>query len=168
MKTIVDMSGKKQSYDGCMACAINNNELKPAGGIIFENKDFVVCQDFEVPIEGFIIISTKRHVCSINEFSESEKIEFINLVDRVLKKLKNIEVAKEFILLQGERSDVHFHISLFPRQKWMSEKFGRIVSSMKQIQEYAKVNMKTPENIAKIYKTCEILKKELNKNEQSF
>lgn len=163
MKKIIDLTGKEQEFEGCMACTLNKGELELFGGVIYQNDYFMVAQDFEVPINGFIIISTKRHVSSINEFSETEKFEFVMLLDKVLKTLKDIGIAKEFILLQGERSDVHFHMSLFPRHDWMSEKFGRVVSSMKQIQEYAMANMRTPENIKLIAETCKMLKEKLNK-----
>ncbi len=85
------------------------------------------------------------------------------LTDKVLKALKTIGVSNEFILLQGERKDVHFHTSLFPRQDWMQKKFGRIISNLKNIQEYAKEQMRTPENLENIAKTLELLKTELNK-----
>ena len=162
MKKIIDMAGREQVFKDCLSCALNEGKLDPFGGTIYENEYFAVLQDFEVPIDGFMIISTKRHVISLNEFSETEKYEFIILVDKVLKALKSIGVAKEFILLQSERSDVHFHMSLFPRHDWMGEKFGRVISNMKQIQEYAMTNMKTPENIKKIAGTCEKLKIKLN------
>lgn len=162
-KYIVDVTGTKQEYSNCMGCSIISGELKPFGEILFEDENFYVCQDFEVPIVGFIIISTKSHLSSINEFSDEQKVNFIMLVDKVLKTLKTIGVAKEFILVQGERNDIHFHISLFPRKNWMKEKFGRVISNLKQIQDYAIENMKTAENLDEIAKTCKLLKEELNK-----
>ncbi len=162
-KTIVDITGTTQNFSDCMACSILNGELKPFGEILYENDNFYVCQDFEVPINGFIIISTKQHLSSINEFTDKQKIDFIMLLDKVLKALKGIGVAEEFILVQGERKDIHFHISLFPRKVWMKEKFGRVISSLKQIQEYAIENMKTAENLEEIANTCKLLKVELKK-----
>lgn len=162
-KQIIDVTGTVQNYTSCMGCSIENGELKPYGDILFEDENFYVCQDFEVPIVGFIIISTKSHLCSINDFSSDQKVNFIMLVDKVLKALKTIGVAQEFILVQGERNDIHFHTSLFPRKEWMKEKFGRVISNLKQIQDYAIENMKTPENLSEIAKICKLLKEELNK-----
>lgn len=161
--TISDLTGNELTFDGCMGCKIARGTIKPFGDILYEDENFYVCQDMEVPINGFLIVSSKEHYYSINEFSDEMKINFILLVDKVLKTLKEIGVAEEFILLQGERKDIHFHTSLFPRNDWMKKQFGRVVSNLKNIQEYAKNNLKTPENLSKIAKTCEILKKELNK-----
>lgn len=161
---IVDIKGVEHEFSGCISCEILSGKLSPFGGILFETQNFFVCTDFEVPIAGFMIISTKRHLSSINEFSDDEKIEFIMLLDKCLKALKATGVASEFILLQGERKDIHFHTSLFPRQAWMKEKFGRVVSHMKDIQEYAIANMKTPENLAEIEKICKKFK-EMMKNQ---
>ena len=164
LKTITDLKGLEHKYNDCMSCEILNGNLNCFGGILHQTENFYVCQDFEIPINGFIIISSKKHYSTINQFSNEEKIEFIMLVDKVLKKLKKIGVAEEFILVQGERSDIHFHTSLFPRKDWMKEKFGRVIANLKQIQEYAKNNMRTAENLKQIKQTCENLKKELNKN----
>ena len=147
----------------CMGCDIAGHRLQPFGGIIFEDDDFVVCQDFEVPIDGFIIISTKQHVSSINDMSDKQKQQLILLLDHCLKLLKELGVAKEFIMVQGERSDVHFHISLMPRKQWMEEKFGRIIANLKAIQDYAKQNMKTEQNLRQILATTERLKENFNK-----
>lgn len=163
MEKIVSIEGKTNYYSGCISCELLKGNLEAFGGILYETKNFFVCTDYEVPIAGFLIISTKRHVSSLNDFSEEEKIEFILLLDRCLKALKKIGAASEFIMLQGERSDVHFHTSLFPRQGWMKEKFGRVVSHLKDIQEYAINNLKTPENLAKITEICEKFKLEINK-----
>ena len=147
----------------CLGCGIAGHELVPYGGIIYEDNDFVVCQDFEVPIDGFIIISTKYHMVSINDMTTTQKQNFIMLVDKCLKALKRIGIAEEFIMIQGERKDIHFHISLMPRQKFMEEKFGRIIANLKTIQDYAKNNMKTEENLSKIFDTVEKLRVEMNK-----
>ena len=163
LKSLIDVTGKSQYYTNCMGCSILNGELKPFGGILYENENFYVCQDFEVPINGFIIISTKQHLSSINDFTSEQKMDFIMLLDKVLKALKSLGVAEEFILVQGERKDIHFHISLLPRKDWMKEKFGRVISNLKQIQEYAIENLKTAENLDKIAETCRLLKNELNK-----
>lgn len=159
---LVNLVGEKVEVKKCLGCEIVKGKLDAFGGILYSSKHFIVTQDFEIPINGFIIISSKNHYASINEFSNEEKIEFITIVDKVLKILKKINVAKEFILVQGERSDIHFHLSLFPRKDWMKEKFGRVIANLKQIQEYARANMKTKENIELIKNTCELIKREMN------
>ena len=153
--------GKVYENVECMGCDIANHKLQPFGGMIYEDENFTVCADFEVPIDGFIIISTKAHISSINDMTEGQKVDFIMLLDKCLKALKELGTAEEFILIQGERKDIHFHISLMPRQKWMSEKFGRIISNIKNIQSYAIENMKTTENLNQIEETCKKLREKL-------
>ena len=44
-----------------MGCESVRGNLIPFGGVIFQDEDFVIAQDIELPINGFIIISTVRH-----------------------------------------------------------------------------------------------------------
>jgi len=55
----------------------------------------------------------------------------------------------------------HFHVWLFPRFDWM-KKFGRGIKSVKPIMEYARENMKTKNNLAKVKKVANKIKKMLS------
>ena len=116
------------------------------GKILFPNENIIttelfnVNQDWEVPIPGFFIVKPLRKLKSIDEFSDKEAIEFINLIRKVRKGMRDILKIKEVYFFQNEDTEHGFHLWIFPRQKWM-EKFGRKIQSVRPIMNYAKENM---------------------------
>ena len=80
-----DIDGVEYNNVNCLSCSINDGTLKPFGGILYRSKSFVVSQDFELPINGFIIISPIRHVCFLNELENDELSEFMLLTNKVIK-----------------------------------------------------------------------------------
>ena len=158
--TIEDITGNIHEINGCMGCEIVNGNLHPYGGILYENEHFIITQDFELPIEGFIIITSKRHISKFVELTDVERLSLINLIHKTLSILERNNIAEEYNIILEEKP-YHFHVWLMPRHKWMIEKFGKIIKNIKPIQDYAITNMKTKENINKICKTCEMLKLQL-------
>ncbi len=163
MTTIIDVEGNEQSFEGCMACEINKGNLKLFGDVLYENEFFNVMQDIELPIDGFIVIATKRHVEKLTELSDAERTSLMEIANKCLTVLRANAVCDEYTLILEEKKNYHFHLWLMPRADWMIKKFGKVLKNIKPIQEYAKEHLRTPENLANIAKTCEILKKELNK-----
>ena len=114
--------------------------------ILFPNENiittdlFKVNQDWEVPIPGFFIIAPLRKLKSIDEFTDEEANEFINLIRKVRKGMRDILKIEEVYFFQNEDSKHGFHLWIFPRHKWM-EKFGEKIESVKPIMNYAKENM---------------------------
>ena len=114
--------------------------------ILFPNENIIstdlfnVNQDWEVPIPGFFIIAPLRKLKSIDEFTDEEANEFINLIRKVRKGMRDILKIEEVYFFQNEDSKHGFHLWIFPRHKWM-EKFGEKIESVKPIMNYAKENM---------------------------
>lgn len=142
--------------DKCTGCSVINKELVPIGGWIYESKNFVLAQDAEVMIEGFLIIQAKRHVNSLLDFSEEENLELSNLLYQTRKALKELNICEEVTIVQEERSK-HFHIWLFPYYDWMKEKFGKGIKYLRDINQYVMEN-ETEDDRQKVLKTCERLK----------
>lgn len=124
----------------CTGCNIVNKEIIPTGGIIYETENFLLFQDPEVPIKGFLIVQAKKHVNSIMDFNGEEQIELIKLINKARNALKELDICNEVTIVQEERSK-HFHIWLFPNYEWMQEKFGKGVKYLRDISEYAKENV---------------------------
>lgn len=142
--------------DKCTGCSVINKELVPIGGWIYESKNFVLAQDAEVMIEGFLIIQAKRHVNSLLDFSKEENLELSNLLYQTRKALKELNICEEVTIVQEERSK-HFHIWLFPCYNWMKEKFGKGIKYLRDINQYVMEN-ETEEDRQRVLKTCERLK----------
>ena len=119
---------------------------------IITTKLFNVNQDWEIPIPGFFIISPLRKLKSIDEFSEEEAIEYINLIRKVRKGMRDILKIEEVYFFQNEDTEHGFHLWIFPRHEWMDE-FGRKIQSVRPIMTYAKENMLS-NDVSKEVKGC--------------
>lgn len=140
----------------CIGCNIVNKEIIPNGGIIYETENFLLFQDPEVPIKGFLIVQAKRHVKSMIDFTEEEQIELVKLINKAREALKKLDICNEVTIVQEERSK-HFHVWLFPNYKWMEEKFGKGIKYLRDISEYAIENV-TQKDIEEVLEIVEKLK----------
>ena len=160
---IVDFTGKKQVLKGCLGCECASGNLVAGVGVLYKNKNLYVLQDFELPIDGFIIISPNRHVEKFTELSQEEQVDIFSVANKILHILESNGVAEEYNLILEEKQGIHLHLWLMPRHKWMIEKYGNVIKNIKAIQEYSLQNLRTKENINKVLQTCELIKKEMNK-----
>lgn len=138
LKATVDFLGNEWKYN-CMGCAIAKGEIEIPGGIIYNGKYVLLGADPEIPIPGFLIVNVKRHINSFSELSKEERNEIGNIISYAEKALKEVENIKEITLVQEERSE-HFHIWVFPSYSWMTEKFGKGITYLREISKYAKEN----------------------------
>ena len=162
---IEDFTGKKHEIQECLGCEIASGSVSYDGCDIYKTKHFGVMQDFEIPIDGFIIIAPNRHIETFAELTREEINELGELTLRVLTALKQLKVAEYFDFIFEEKPKRHLHFWLVPKPDWMTQKFGKVLKNIKQIQDYAIQNLKTPENAAQITSTCKRLKEILNKGE---
>ena len=144
----------------CTGCAIVNGKIISTGGIIHETDNFLLFQDPEVLLKGFLIVQSKKHVNSIIDFTEDEQIELIKLTNKARLALKELNICQEVTIVQEERSK-HFHIWLFPNYDWMQEKFGKGIKYLRDINEYVIQNA-TEEDKKEVLEVVEKLKKYFN------
>ncbi len=109
--------------------------------IVFQTDQFLVAQDCEIPIPGFFILSSKRGIQSMSEFTPSEEKEFAALLVRVRRGMRDVLGIQEVYFFQNEDSEHGFHVWLFPRHDWM-EPFGRKIESVKPIMHHARGHLK--------------------------
>lgn len=64
---VQDILGKEWNCK-CIGCSIGNDEITPPGEIIMSTENFVLHQDPEIPIKGFLIIASKN---ILNHFQNS-------------------------------------------------------------------------------------------------
>lgn len=108
---------------------------------VFDGKYFNIHQDWEVPIPWFFILASKRKLKSIWEFSLEEQEEFINLLCKLRRVMKEVLKIETVYFFQNEDTSWNFHFWIFPRYKCMDEKFWIKVESVRPIMNYAKENM---------------------------
>ncbi len=148
IRQITDISGNLVKVE-CIGCAIVQGTLEVRGGSVISSKYFDVSQDFEVPIPGFMIVATKRHLSSIDELTNEEAAEFTQILRATRKLQREILGIESVYIHQEEDSSDHFHIWMMPRYEWMGQ-FGHKVESMRPVMDYAKARLKTEENLAKL------------------
>ncbi|MFA5532076.1 MAG: hypothetical protein WDA13_00565 [Candidatus Shapirobacteria bacterium] len=132
----------------CIGCSLARKEFDPYGGIIFESKYFIVAPDIEIPIPGFIIISSKRHISSILDFSQDELSDFNQLLTDTRKAIKQALPNITITMVQKENRP-HFHIWFFPKFDWM-EKFGEKLSGISELLVYSRKNLKKETNLKEL------------------
>lgn len=142
----------------CTGCSIAKGEI---GSIIYETMNFVINQDPEVPLKGFLVISSKKHVNSLLNLNKEEREELNRLLFEARKALDDLKICKEVSIVQEERSQ-HFHIWLYPYYDWMNEKFGKGIKYLRDINEYVIKNA-TEKDKKEVFETIEQLKKYFEK-----
>ena len=125
---------------------------------IITTKLFNIGQDWEVPIPGFFIIAPLRKMNSISEFTNEEAVEFMNLIRRVRRGMRDILEIEEVYLFQNEDGEYGFHFWIFPRHDWM-ENFGRKIQSVRPSMNYAKENMLSDDIIKEVRDYVKKMKK---------
>ena len=158
---LVNLVGEKVEVKECLGCEIVKVKLDAFGGILYNGEYFTLTQDFELPINGFLIITSKRHITKYIELTQMERLELQDIIFKALKILEENNIAEEYNVILEEKA-YHFHVWLMPRHKWMIDKFGKVLKNIKPIQEFAIKYMKTKENIELIKNTCELIKREMN------
>ena len=146
---IIDISGNTVDTD-CLSCAIAQNKLEIRGGSVIRSRYFDVHQDFEIPISGFMILTSLRHLKSVDEFTDEESNEFMKVLRATRRLQREVLGINTVYLHQEEDTSHHFHLWMFPRYDWMESQFGRKAESMRPIMEYARNKLKTEENLQKL------------------
>lgn len=157
MVKIIDIGGVENEIS-CIACAIQSGEVSLPVERIAETQHFVAEQDFEYPIEGFVIIASKRHIKSILEFTDEEQVDFTKFLIECRKAMKAKLGIETITIVQEEASSSsHFHVWMFPWLPWMSE-YKRKVNNVMKIMEIAKQEKSNEIELGKIKESTKKLK----------
>ncbi len=158
---IVDIKGKTHNID-CIACSIQNGTIQLPIERIAETDNFVAEQDLEYPIEGFVIIASKRHVLSIDEMNDTELTELTKFLHDLRKVMRSaLKISYVTVIQEENTSTSHFHIWLFPWHPWMLKRWKGKVQEVKEIMDYARREMKTQNQLDIVRKSVDELKKAL-------
>lgn len=97
----------------CMGCLICQEEMEPPGGILYKSKHFHINQDPLIPMHGFLVISSNRHIQKITEMTEEEYLDYCNLFKITRDAIQRIFDVQYITTIQEDHS-VHFHTWFFP------------------------------------------------------
>ena len=145
-------------FNGCPGCAYGKHEFSLPCGMAYENDNFTLSQDWELPIQGFFVISPKRHVEKLSELSKDERIEMFEIVNKTVEILRKNHICERFDYVFEEKENRHLHVWIMPRHDWMYEICGDIIDNIGAIFEYSKREFRTQENYRRIQEISNILK----------
>ena len=69
----------------CLSCALTSGMVEPDGGVVLETEFFHAHQDVAYPIRGLIIVASKRHIKCLDELTEEERIDYMNVLTKIRK-----------------------------------------------------------------------------------
>jgi len=161
---MMNYQNEEIKFNGCPACAYARHEFSLPCGMAYENDKFTLSQDWELPIQGFLVVSPKKCIEKFEELSLEEKIEVFDIVDKTIKILRKNNICDRFDVIFEEKENRHFHVWIMPRHAWMNDLVGDIIDNIGQVFEYAKKNMRTKENYEKIKEITNLVKEEFEKD----
>ena len=158
----ITLSNGKTVEVKCLSCALTSGLVEPDGGVVLETEHFHAHQDVAYPIKGLIIVASKRHIKCLDELTEEEKADYINILSKIRKAQREVLGIEYVYYFYNEDTTHHFHTWMVPRYEWM-DKFGRSVESVRPVLLNARNEMNTEENIQEVMKAIQLLTMELNK-----
>ena len=158
MGRLISYSGEEIVFEGCPACDYSNHLFSLKSGIAYEDELFMLSQDWELPIPGFLVVSPKRHIEKFCELTSDEKIKIFEIVDKSINILRENNICDNFNVIFEEKPGIHFHIWVMPRHDWMNKEFGNPTKRIDDVFKYAKNNLRDCKNLEYINKITDIIR----------
>lgn len=117
---------------------------------IIETNYFTIEQDREVPIPWFFILSAKKSLKSIADFTESEALDFIRLLHKCRLGMRDVLKIENIALYQNEATEHNFHVRIFPWHERMKKIDYKKVQSIFPIMNHAKEHMTNEDIIQEV------------------
>lgn len=157
-------NNKEIDFNGCPGCAYAKGEFALDAGMVYENENFTLSQDWELPIKGFMFVSPKRHVETLSELTDEERYEMFTIVNTTVNYLRKNKVCDNYNYVIEEKPGRHLHVWIMPRYKWMEDVSKGIIKNIGDIFTFAKENFRNKENYQEIDNVSRTLRKEFECN----
>jgi diadenosine tetraphosphate (Ap4A) HIT family hydrolase len=125
----------------CMGCAISEGSMLVPGGFIHRTQHFCVHQDPLIPLPGFLVVASLRHIRSISDMQDAEFEDFMRLVKTAQHAIREATGIESLTIVQEEHS-IHFHLWFFPWTEQVIERYGQ--PSLAKIREIMSDYRKQP------------------------
>ncbi len=130
---------------------------------ILVTEHFDVHQDWEVPIVGFLIVAAQRKVVSVMEFNDAEIEDFMKVLIKVRKAMKEVLGIDQVYFFQNEKTSHNlFHMWILPHHTWM-EQFGYKIEAARPIINHALENFTSDRDLQEVKEAAKKLNQYLNK-----
>ena len=161
MRTITMANGETIEVE-CLSCALVNGVIEPEGGVVVETEHFHAHQDVAYPIPGLIILASKRHLKSLDELTEAERLDYITILSEIRKAQREVLGIESVYYFYNEDTTHHFHTWMVPRYEWMYE-FGRSVESVRPVLLHTRKAMQNEANVRNVRQAIAALTEELKR-----
>ncbi len=161
MRNITLANGEAVEVE-CLSCALVNGVIEPEGGVVVETEHFHAHQDVAYPILGLIILASKRHLKSLDELTEAERLDYITILSKIRKAQREVLGIESVYYFYNEDTTHHFHTWMVPRYEWMYE-FGRSVESVRPVLLHARNEMNDEANVRNVRQAIAALTEELKR-----
>lgn len=161
MRTITLANGETVEVE-CLSCALVNGLIEPEGGIVVETEHFHAHQDVAYPIPGLVILASKRHLKTLDELTESERLDYITTLSKIRKAQRDVLGIESVYYFYNEDTTHHFHTWMVPRYEWMYE-FGRSVESVRPVLLHARNEMNDEASVQSVRQAISALTEELKR-----
>ena len=155
---MLNYANEEIKFSGCPGCAYARHEFELPCGMAYENDYFTLSQDWELPIEGFFIVSPKRHVEKLSELTNDERNMMFELVNNLILVLRENNVCDKFEIIFEEKETRHLHVWIMPRHEWMKKIVPDIIDNIGVVLNYAKDNFRTEDVYERINKISDIVR----------
>lgn len=163
---MIDYANNEIKYDGCPGCAYAKGQFSLPCGMIYQDENFTVSQDWELPIPGFVVICPiKKHVEHLAELDYTTTSKLFLLARKIEDILIKNNIAQGFNIVAEEKAKVHLHIWIMPQYDWMQKIHKSSIANLNDLFSYAKREFKNHETFEKINEIATLLRKELKKTE---
>ena len=149
------------NFSWCPWCAYTKHEFSLPCGIIYENQNFILSQDRELPIIGFFVISPKKHIENFDKLTTEERNEMFWIINNTIKILRENNICNEFNVIFEEKQKRHFHVWIMPRHERMLKICNNITQNIGLIFDYAKKNFRNEGFYSKIDEAVSITREQL-------
>jgi diadenosine tetraphosphate (Ap4A) HIT family hydrolase len=160
LKNITLADGRKITVH-CLSCAIVEGTVQPNGGTIYETKFFHAHQDVAYPIQGLVILASKRHIKCLDELTEEELNDYIHTLHLIRKAQRKVLGIEQVYYFYNEDTTHHFHTWMVPRYDWMYQ-FGRSIESVRPVLLHARQKRNSKDEIEKIIEAIHELRNYFN------
>jgi len=156
MRTITLSNGQIAEVE-CLSCALTSGLIEPQGGVIYETDYFHAHQDVAYPIQGLVILASKRHFISFDELTEEEQMDYIKTLTKIRKVQREVLGIEHVYYFYNEDTTHHFHTWMVPRYDWMKD-YGHSVESLRPVLRHARNEMNSEQDRAIVLETIEKLR----------
>lgn len=127
----------------CTYCSVIKKEVK-SPRFIAQNNDFVAFCPYASRFNYEAWIFPKKHITSLMQCNEAELASLAEMLQKILGKIKTLDVSYNFLIHYGPKNDLHFHIEITPRAAiWAGFEISSDII----------INSVSPEQAAEFYKS---------------